>query len=198
MPELTDEVEYLARLAYPDAAAETVEVLANDQFIDALPEEEFRLRLRQNKPQTLQQALEQALELESIYQANKQRSKVVREIQLESTPAAQVNKTLMEEGTLETLQCLLDAVQQCDNKPRGRQSPGNPRGRAPRATGRKPPVCWKCKKEGHIQQFCTEMQSRERVEQPPHPSERSSGGEVLDLAHSQETAISRTRGAVFG
>ena len=47
------------------------------------------------------------MELESIYQANKQRSKVVREIQLESTPAAQLNKSHMEEGTLETLQCLL-------------------------------------------------------------------------------------------
>lgn len=46
-----------------------------------------------SKPETLQQALEQALEVESIYQANKQRSKVVREIQLEATPTAQVNKT---------------------------------------------------------------------------------------------------------
>ena len=77
--------------------------------------EEFRLRLRQNKPQTLQQALEQALELESIYQANKQDSNVVREIHLESTPAAQVNKTLMEERTLETLQSPINAVQQCVN-----------------------------------------------------------------------------------
>ena len=110
LPELTEEVEHLARLAYPDAAAEMVEVLAKDQFIDALPDEEFRLRLRQSKPETLQQALEQALELESIYQANKQRSKVVREVQFESTPAAQVNQTQLEEGALETLQCLLDAV----------------------------------------------------------------------------------------
>ena len=120
LPELAEEVEHLARLAYPDATAEMVEVLAKDQFIDALPDEEFRLRLRQSKPETLQQALEQALELESIYQANKQRSKVVREIQLESTPAAQVNKTHLEEGALETLQCILDAVQQCTNKPKGR------------------------------------------------------------------------------
>ena len=62
-------------------------VHANDQF---------RLRLSQSKPYTLQQALEH----ESIYPANKQRSKVVREIQLESI---QVNKTHMEEGTSETL-----------------------------------------------------------------------------------------------
>ena len=155
LPELAEEIEYLARLAYPEATAETVEVLAKDQFIDALPEEEFRLRLRQNKPTTLQQALEQALELESIYQANKQRSKVVREMQLEATPVAQVNKAHFEGGTLETLQQLLDAVQQCTGKPRGNQNSGMQRGRGPRATGRKPPVCWRCKKEGHIQRFCT-------------------------------------------
>ena len=37
LPELAEEVEHLARLAYPNAAAEMVEVLAKDQFIDALP-----------------------------------------------------------------------------------------------------------------------------------------------------------------
>ena len=176
LPELAEEVEHLARLAYPDATAEMVEVLAKDQFIDALPDEEFRLRLRQSKPETLQQALEQALELESIYQANKQRSKVVREIQLESTPAAQVNKTHLEEGALETLQCILDAVQQCTNKPKGRQRSTNQRGRGPRATGRRPPVCWKCKKEGHIQRFCTEVLPNGGDEQPSQSSERSQEG----------------------
>ena len=141
LSELAEEVEHLARLAYPNAAAEMVEVLAKDQFIDALPDEDFRLRLRQSKPESLQQALEQALELESIYLANKQCSKFVREIQLESNPTAQVNKTHLEEGALETLQCILDAVQQCTNKPRERQRSTNQRGRGPQATGRKPLVC---------------------------------------------------------
>ena len=159
LPELAEEVEHLARLAYPDAAAQMVEILAKDQFIDALPDEDFRLRLRQGKPGTLQQALEQALELESLYQANKQRSKIVREIQLESTPAAQVNKTQLEEGALETLQCILEAVQQCTSQSKGKQRSTNPKGRASRAAGQKPPICWKCKKEGHIQRFCTEVLS---------------------------------------
>ena len=172
LPELAEEVEHLARLAYPDAAAEMVEVLAKDQFIDALPDEEFRLRLRQSKPESLQQALKQALELESIYQANKQRSKVVREIQLESTPVAQVNKTNLEEGALETLQCILDAVQQCTNKSK---RPTNQKARGPRTTGRRPPVCWKCNKEGHIQRFCTEVSPSGVDEQPSQPSGRNQG-----------------------
>ena len=171
-----EEVERLAGLAYPDAAAETVEVLAKDQFIDALSEEDFRLRLRQNKPRTLQQALEQALELESIYQANKQRSKVVREIQLESTPAAQVNKTLVEEGTLETLQCLLNAVQQCVNKPRGRQEPWQSKRKSTSSYQTEPPSLLEVQEGGPHSTVLYRDATEERVEQPPQPSERSSGG----------------------
>ena len=52
----------MAGLAHPEATPEMVEVLAKDQFINALPDKEFRLRLRQSKPETLQQALEQALD----------------------------------------------------------------------------------------------------------------------------------------
>lgn len=50
LPELAKDVEHLCRLAYPDASAPMLEVLAKDQFIDALTDEDSRLRLRQNKP----------------------------------------------------------------------------------------------------------------------------------------------------
>ena len=151
-----------------------VEVVAKDQFIDALPEE-FRLRLRQNKPETLQQALEQALELESIYQANKQRSKVVREVQLESTSVAQVNKTAGRRSFGDPA-VPTGCRQQCTNKSKGKQKSGNQRGRGPQATGQNHPVCWRCKKEGHIQHFCTEVLPSESDEQTSQPSERSRGG----------------------
>ena len=47
-----EDVEHLVRLAYPEAAEAMVEVLAKDQFVDALPDEDMRLRIRQNKPAT--------------------------------------------------------------------------------------------------------------------------------------------------
>lgn len=174
LPELAEEVEHLTRLAYPEAAVEMVEVLAKDQFIDALPDEDFRLRIRQSKPETLQQALEQALELESIYQANKQRSKFVREVQLESASTPQINRAGLEEGALETLQCILEAVQQCTNRPGGKTKLTSQRGGGSRATGRRSLVCWKCKKEGHIQRFCSEKQTS-RDEQPSQSSEGDQG-----------------------
>lgn len=61
-------MERLTHLPYPDASAELIEVLSKDQFIDALTDEDSRLQLKQNKPETLRHALEQALESESTGQ----------------------------------------------------------------------------------------------------------------------------------
>jgi hypothetical protein len=66
--------------------------LSKDQFVDALIDENLRLRLRQNKPRTLNLALEQALELESIQLAYKQHTKVVREVRFDSHHASPVNR----------------------------------------------------------------------------------------------------------
>ena len=52
LPELAKDVEHLTCLAYPDASAEMIEVMSKDQFINALTDEDSRLRLRQNKPET--------------------------------------------------------------------------------------------------------------------------------------------------
>ena len=60
-----------------------VEVLAKDQFVDSLPEEDMRLRIRQHRPATLRADLEMALELESYQLASKQKARFVKEIQLE-------------------------------------------------------------------------------------------------------------------
>ena len=155
LPELAEDIERLTRLAYPDAPAEMIEVLSKDQFIDALIDEDLRLRLRQNKPGTLNLALEQALELESIQLANKQRTKVVREIQLESPP---VNRAGFDEEALQKLQSILDAVQQtpADRAPVGKQTPSN----GARGSGKI--YCWYCKQEGHIQRQCTERKQDQR------------------------------------
>ena len=55
LAELSEEVERLVRLAYPDAPSEMLELLAKDQFIDAIIgiSGEMRLQLRQNQPKSL-------------------------------------------------------------------------------------------------------------------------------------------------
>ena len=76
LPELVEGIESLTRVAYPDASQELQDVLARDHFIDALTDEDLRLRIRQAKPQSLQKALEIALELESFQLASKHRNRL--------------------------------------------------------------------------------------------------------------------------
>ena len=81
LAELAEDVERLSRLSYPDTSMEMVDVLAQDQFLDALPDE-LRLRVRLTRPPSLRKALEAALELESFELASRQR-KIVREVTLD-------------------------------------------------------------------------------------------------------------------
>ena len=53
LSELVEDIERLTRLAYPEAAEVMVIVLAKDQFIDALPDDDMRLRIRQSRPPSL-------------------------------------------------------------------------------------------------------------------------------------------------
>ena len=107
-----------------------VEVLAKDQFVDSLPEEDMRLRIRQHRPATLRAALETALELESYQLANKQKARFVKEIQLEKEQPVQSITT--SKGTVapgDVLQQLVVALEHCckDSRllhqvmPRGRE-----------------------------------------------------------------------------
>jgi hypothetical protein len=84
-------------LAYADAPPTIIDTLARDQFVDSLPDDDMRLRLRQERPQTLQRALELALELESFHLANRQQKmRVSREtkVQSEFTPRGTTTSTL--------------------------------------------------------------------------------------------------------
>ena len=83
LAELMEDIERLARLAYPDAAPAMLELLAKDQFIDSLTDEDTKLKIRQSRPDSLQQALEAALELESYQLATRQRTSIVRAAQLD-------------------------------------------------------------------------------------------------------------------
>jgi hypothetical protein len=97
LPALTEDIERLARLAYADAPPTIIDTLARDQFVDSLPDDDMRLRLRQERPQTLQRALELALELESFHLANRQQKmRVSREtkVQSEFTPRGTTTSTL--------------------------------------------------------------------------------------------------------
>ena len=164
LAELAEDVERLVRLAYPEADESMVEVLAKDQFVDALPDEDMRLCIRQNKPATVRDALRLALELESYQLASRQRIKLVRGTHLEEGPTQPEQSTVA--CSADVLQQLVEAIRQC-----GKESQ---RWRSYRRDRAQPSVssiiCWKCKERGHRRRDCPRLQNEQ------HTATRSENG----------------------
>ncbi|EDO26470.1 predicted protein [Nematostella vectensis] len=83
VPQLAEDIERLGRLAYPEVGHEVQDVLCKDQFIDALHNEELRLKIRQARPGTMREALTAAVELESFTLASEQRHGLIREVKFQ-------------------------------------------------------------------------------------------------------------------
>lgn len=73
LPELGESIRRLAHLAYPTAPREVTEMIAKDQFIDALTEFDMRLRIQQSRPKSLNEAIRCAVEIEAFCRAERQR-----------------------------------------------------------------------------------------------------------------------------
>ena len=93
LTELAEDVEKLIRLTYPDADPAMMELLGIDHFIDALHEEEMRLKVRQSRPKTLREAVQTALELESFHLASRQRSRPVRGTKIDHSSESEGSST---------------------------------------------------------------------------------------------------------
>ena len=167
LSELAEDIEHLVRLAYPEAADSMVEVLAKDQFVDALPEEDMRVRIRQNKPATLRDALAMALELESYQLASKQKARFVREAQLEEgQPLQQQQQQMADRRTRDAgdvLQQLVEALR-CARKEPGRPRRTSSSRKEGNQSSRNNLICWECKERGHRRRECPKLQSHAQGE----------------------------------
>ena len=73
LPELGESIRRLAHLAYPTAPREVTEMIAKDQFVDALIDFDMRLRIQQSRPKSLNEAIRLAVEIEAFSRAERQR-----------------------------------------------------------------------------------------------------------------------------
>ena len=71
IPELAQSVRKLTRKAYPSASSEVIDLLALDYFVDALPDADVRLRLREVGPKTISEAERIAVRLDAHKEADK-------------------------------------------------------------------------------------------------------------------------------
>ncbi|KAL3885170.1 hypothetical protein ACJMK2_025265 [Sinanodonta woodiana] len=65
LPELAQNIRKLTRLAYPSASTEVVEILAIEQFTEAINDSDIRLRLREQGLKTISEVETLAVKLEA-------------------------------------------------------------------------------------------------------------------------------------
>ena len=71
---LSQDIKKLTRCAYPGAPSSVTDILALDQFIDALPDPDMRLRIREARPKNINDAEILAVRFETFKQADRHRS----------------------------------------------------------------------------------------------------------------------------
>ena len=121
-----------------------IEVLARDQLLDAIPDEDLQGKVRQSRPPTLRQALAVSLELESICLASKQRLHTVREAALEEEGSED------EQPDHKIIHHLTALVRCAMREPRQVTMQGEQHTSCCQRTV----TCWHCGKKGHVRREC--------------------------------------------
>lgn len=78
IPELAQAIKKMTRRAYPGSSPVVRDTLSLDYFIDAIPETEIRLRLREVGPKSINEAENIAVRLEALRIADRQKVKIIR------------------------------------------------------------------------------------------------------------------------
>ena len=139
---VADDVERLARLTYADASIDTQNIHAMEQFIEAICDDDLRVRVLQSRPTNLQEALRSALELESYTLA------------VRRTPTVRAMESVPDNNTVSDINQMMEEVvarfsasmtKQLSNMMSGnRQGISTVRG-----------ACWNCGEIGHYSHSCS-------------------------------------------
>ena len=174
---LAADIRSMSTLAYQDLSPDTQERFAVQHFIDAIKDQDDRLRLRRDKPSTMDEALSLACELEAFRlldgdwrrSSSKVRSvdEVGREPDLFRAQLDMLRSDIqMQQQRQETqqnaLQELVQQIQQLSQtmslNTSGSQHPPTDS----RYSNRNGP-CWDCKEFGHYRRNCPRRKSHDRV-----------------------------------
>ena len=174
---LAADIRVMSSLAYQDLSPDTQERFAVQHFIDAIKDQEDRLRLRRDKPRTMDEALSLACELEAFRlldsdlrrSSSKVRSmdEVEREPDLFKAQMELLRSDLhaqqqRQETQQVALQELVQQIQQLSQSMSLNTSENQQRQPSSRYSNRNGP-CWDCKEFGHYRRNCPARKSHERA-----------------------------------
>ena len=90
------DVRKLTNLAYPTASSDLKEILATEQFLDGLHDCEMRVKIKQARLSSLNDAIQRTVDLEAFNRAEKGRTETVRWMEHKSSARSPKLEKLME------------------------------------------------------------------------------------------------------
>ena len=162
---VADDVERLARLTYADASSDTQNIHAMEQFIEAICDDDLRVRVLQSRPTNLQEALRSALEPESYTLA------------VRRTPTVRAMESVPDSNTVSDINQIMEEVvarlSASMTKQLGNMMSGNRQGMS---TVRG--ACWNCAEIGHYSHACPK-ESHGYYNRPMPPSQTNVNSRYL-------------------
>ena len=174
LTELANRIRHLSCVAYPTVDVKFRDELSQDQFLDALDDKEFRLKIRQLRPKSLDEAVTFASEIEAMEQAeDRKQARVVRATDF--PPAAEVS-AINNEQTNRVLERSLQIIEQNTAVMKEMLSAMKITGNVARGGGgdwaydrprqnrktRSGSACYNCGKIGHFIANCPGIQGNDR------------------------------------
>ncbi|XP_065927594.1 uncharacterized protein [Magallana gigas] len=156
LSELGQAIRRLTCLAYPTATVELRETLGKDAFIDALVHSDMRLRIKQNRPENLNDAIRLAVELDAYYRTERRGD--LRMIEGKERDCDQPAQST------ELIELMTRMQTQLDNLEKQVQDQNIRRRRTlqlPVRNTNDGVACYYCKEKGHIRRNCSKLKDKE-------------------------------------
>ena len=193
LSELGQAIRRLTCLAYPTAPSEVRETLGKDAFIDALVNSDMRLRIKQSRPGSLNDAIRLSVELDAYYKTERRGElRLVESTEHDDVKSAQ---------PLELIDLMTKMQSQLDKLEKQVQSQNwRPREHTLQARDKKTSdgvICYYCKEKGHIRRNCPKLRNKDTNKNRNSPSKKSDSGSARRI-RSKRRRNQRMQGHVGG
>lgn len=166
LPELGQTIRRLAHLAYPTAPNDVRETLAKEQFIDALVDADMRLRIKQARPQSLNDAIRLAVELEAFIKSDFGRIEQKSHLRVANGDSSRNDDADNTDELTKCLKGLQSSLNELKSEIRELRKPDDSRRSAQNGSKQrhlpKTIKCYNCHEEGHISRQCPSKQKNRK------------------------------------